>query len=339
MRISEYVLVGVVPLQDCHRRIIDYLRISVTDRCNFRCTYCMPETGISRLPAREILSYEEIVKLVGVFVSCGVRKVRITGGEPLVRKGIINFIKQVRKWQGIQDLSMTTNGSLLAEKAQQLKDAGLDRVNISMDTADSEKFAGITRRGKLDATLRGIESALKVGLVPVKINVVLTGIFSQEDLLYFIQNTYKYPISVRFIEQMPIGNTEEHQGMSISDVKNFLSMAGYGALMSVSSASGNGPAKYYVLPNAPGNFGFITPVSAHFCSSCNRMRMTADGKLRPCLLSNEEIDIKGPLRAGASDEALKELLYQAVASKPDSHQLCRTSGHQEFIRTMSQIGG
>lgn len=320
-------------------RTIDYLRVSVTDRCNFRCAYCMPPEGVEQLAHHEILSYEELLKIITVLSKQGIKKVRITGGEPLVRKGIVDFIRQVARIRLISDVSLTTNGSLLDNMAADLKAAGLNRINISLDTVDADKFAAITGRKKLPETLCGIKSAINAGLNPVKLNVVLTEAFSETDLVYFIDQVYQYPVSVRFIEYMPIGNSRIGPGLSVETVKKLLGELGEGRLEPAHAPKGNGPAKYYRLPKAQGTFGFITPISEHFCNSCNRIRLTADGKFKPCLLSNYEIDVKSALRAGAGDKELADIFYRALQEKPSSHTLCRTSGHPDFWRKMSQIGG
>jgi GTP 3',8-cyclase len=326
-------------MQDCFHRTIDYLRVSVTDRCNFRCVYCMPSEGVAALPHAEILSYEEMLRIIAAVSRYGVRKIRLTGGEPLVRKGIVEFVQSIAKLGTVTDLAMTTNGSLFAPVADKLKQAGLQRVNFSLDTADPQQFAAITRRGRLDETLTGIQSALQAGLSPVKINVVLTAAFSTADLDYFIEQVYHYPVAVRFIEYMPIGASGIGPGFSIKAIKEMLNKAGRGLLQPVATSRGNGPARYFQLPRSIGTFGFITPISEHFCQQCNRIRLTADGKFRPCLLSNLEIDVKTALRLGASDQLLTELFLQAVREKPAHHSLCRTSGHPGFERSMSQIGG
>jgi cyclic pyranopterin phosphate synthase len=327
-------------MQDKYNRTIDYLRVSVTDRCNFRCVYCMPPEGVPWLSHQDILSYEEILRLIHLAVRLGVKKIRLTGGEPLVRKGIIDFVRAVAGISGIEDLSMTTNGSLLSDMAYSLKKAGLSRINISMDTADPERFANLTGREQLAATLSGIEKALAAGLTPVKINVALTSFFKQEDLDYFIDLVYRYPIHVRFIEYMPMGTCQINSGPTIQALKLMLNLAGRGALVAATNeALGNGPAKYYKLPMAQGMFGFITPLSEHFCYECTRLRLTADGKLKPCLLSDQEIDIKTSLRDGAGDQQLMQLLCQAVSAKPSHYNLSRTSGQFESKRHMSQIGG
>ena len=325
-------------MQDCHNRTINYLRVSVTDRCNFRCVYCMPPNGKEWLDHSEILTYEELLRLIGVFNKEGINKVRLTGGEPLVRKGIVDFISALAATGTLEDISLTTNGSLLPPMAKDLKDAGLNRVNISLDTVNPASFERITTCGRLDETLRGIESAVAAGLTPVKLNVVLTEVLRESDLTYFIEQVYRHPIAVRFIEYMPIGG-ESAGGPDISAVKKMLNRLGRGKLGPVANVRGNGPAKYYQFPLARGTFGFITPISEHFCGECNRLRLTADGKLRPCLLSNTEIDVRTPLRNGAGDDELAALFHEAVKEKPDGHSLCRTSGYPAFKRSMSQIGG
>ena len=325
-------------MRDIHNRTIDYLRVSVTDRCNFRCAYCMPPDGLELMNHTDILSYEEFLRIIAVVSRHGVRKVRITGGEPLVRKGIIEFIAAIKGLGTIDDLSLTTNGSLLPLMAAELKEAGLDRVNISLDTIDAGRFHQITgNRGRLEDTLTGIDSALSAGLQPVKINVVLTEAFQEKDLAWFIAKVYDSPISVRFIEYMPIGYGGAKAGMSTADVRQRLEDAA--GRLEPATARGNGPARYVRLPGAKGTFGFITPLSEHFCGECNRIRLTADGKLRPCLLSNQEIDVKSILRSGGTDAMIADVFFRTIAEKPAGHELCRTSGYGGFERTMSQIGG
>lgn len=324
-------------MRDGYNRCIDYLRISVTDRCNFRCAYCMPPDGVKLLDHADILAYEEILYLIRVFNKYGVNKIRLTGGEPLVRKGIVDFIRAISSLGIIADLSLTTNGSLLADMAEDLKAAGLHRVNVSLDTVDPERFRRITGSASLERTLAGIEKAIAVGLHPVKINVVLTSAFMDSDLSYFVEMVYRYPIAVRFIEYMPIGYNGTGPGMTSAEVKNRLNGAGLGMLEPAAGSIGNGPAKYFRLPGAKGLFGFITPLTEHFCRACNRMRLTADGKLRPCLLANRELDLKTLLRAGASEQQVGEVFRQALSEKPAGHNLA--AGQPSFQRKMSQIGG
>jgi cyclic pyranopterin phosphate synthase len=326
-------------MQDSFGRVIDYLRISVTDRCNFRCSYCMPPEGVPLLEHSEILSYEELLRVVQILGQYGVNKIRITGGEPLIRKGIVEFIRAIREIETVADLTMTTNGSLLADRAYQLKKAGLDRINISIDTLNPKEFSRITGGGQLSDVVQGIESAMEVGLSPVKLNVVVTEVLSEDDLTYFIQQVYKYPIAVRFIEYMPIGPCGVKPGVSIERIKNKLTKAGFGILGSATDIKGNGPANYYRLPRSLGVFGFITPMTEHFCHSCNRIRLTADGKFKPCLLANKEIDIKHALRGGNSDSTIAELFFQALQGKPHHHNLGNDREGTNLIRNMFQVGG
>lgn len=320
-------------------RLINYLRVSITDRCNFRCVYCMPPGGVKLLSHDDILSYEEILRIISIFGSQGINKIRITGGEPLVRKGVVEFVRSVSALKITPDLSMTTNGSFLEKFAHSLKAAGLTRVNISLDTFDSEKFSDITGGGRLGDVLTGIESALDAKLGPVKLNVVLTEHLAATDLLGFIDMVYRYPVAIRFIEYMPIGSCQLKMGITTAEVKKIINSAGCGRLEARTDMEENGPARYYQLPRAKGMFGFITPLTDHFCNSCNRIRLTADGKIKPCLLSAKEIDIRKPLRAGATDAMLADLLFEAVAAKPRQHSLCRLSGYTGIERRMSQIGG
>lgn len=327
-------------MQDGFRRKIDYLRISVTDRCNFRCLYCMPPEGVRQFSHRDILTYEEILYIVDVLSHyCGITKIRLTGGEPLVRKGLTRLIHGIAQLGTIEDLSMTTNGSLLAEHAPELKQSGLNRVNVSIDTLDAARFSQITRGGDLAETLRGIAHALQAGLLPVKINVVLTAALSVQDLEQFAAMVYDQPLIVRFIEYMPVGGNEMAAGMTSGQVKQLLADMGKGSMQPVGARiTGCGPARYYTLAGARGAFGFITPVSDHFCPACNRMRLTADGKLKPCLLADQEIDVKNALRSGADRGVMAGLFLEAVRRKPAGHRL-NADDHAQFSRSMSQIGG
>ncbi|SMC76290.1 GTP 3',8-cyclase MoaA [Sporomusa malonica] len=326
-------------MYDGHNRKINYLRVSVTDRCNFRCVYCMPTQGVNMLRHEEILTYEELLRIIRVVSHHGVSKIRLTGGEPLVRRGIIDFIRNIADLKTITDISLTTNGSLLATMATKLKAAGLTRVNISLDTIDPDQFQNITRGGDVNETIRGMEAALTAGLIPVKLNVVLTNIITERDLAYFVDLVHREPISIRFIEYMPIGESQLAAGPSIEEIKAMINAFGRGTLKPTLDIRGNGPAKYFYLPQAKGSFGFITPISDHFCGVCNRIRLTADGKFKPCLLSNQEIDVKAALRDGASDNDIVELFYNTIADKPQGHTLTNAGGETKFFRKMSQIGG
>ena len=330
---------GLKIMLDSYGRVIDYLRIAVTDRCNFRCSYCMPPEGVPLLEHGEVLSYEELLRVITILGHHGVSKIRLTGGEPLVRKGIVEFVRSVKGIGSVKDLAMTSNGSLLGNMAYELKQAGLDRVNISMDTNNPEEFSSITGRGKLEDVVKGITSAIDVGLNPVKLNVVVTEVLSEEDVYSFIDQVYQFPLAVRFIEYMPIGRSCVRGGSSIGAIKEMINKAGRGMLESTINVWGNGPARYYRLPHALGVFGFITPMSEHFCHSCNRIRLTADGKLKPCLLTNHEIDIKTALRDGSSDRKIAELFFKALEDKPMGHILNNSRGGADLIRNMSQVGG
>jgi len=300
----------------------------------------MPPQGIQLLSSQEILSYEELLRIITVLGQHGVSKIRITGGEPLLRSGIVDFLSRIRRIDTIQDLSMTTNGSLLGQNhmARRLKQAGLDRINISMDTTNSMRFAYITGQGQLQQVLAGIEGALEAGLHPVKLNVVVTEALSDSDISYFMNQVYQSPIAIRFIEYMPIGEKPMGQKVSIAMVKNRIELQGQGILEPVMNIAGNGPAKYYRLPGAQGMFGFITPMSEHFCHSCNRVRLTADGKIKSCLLSNHEVDIKSLLRRGCTDEEIYGLFAEALEVKQLQHSL--DYGDQSSVRRpMVRVGG
>lgn len=323
-------------MKDAVGREINYLRISVTDRCNFRCLYCMPEKGVEPKSHSDILRFEEMVEFVRAVAPLGITRIRVTGGEPLVRKGIPSFIRELRNINGIRDISITTNGSLLAPIAADLKDAGLDRVNISLDTLKPERFRKITRCGRLSDVLRGIECALETGLVPVKLNCVMVRGFNDDEIGDFIELTRSYPIYIRFIELMPLGEKGWSQGKYISaeEIKSSIKER----LMPTGAPAGAGPAVYYRVPGAVGAVGFITPISRHFCDACNRVRLTADGKLKPCLESDLEIDIKKALREKKGEEELRSLFREAIMKKPVCHHMMpeEKSAHR---RHMWQIGG
>ncbi len=323
-------------LSDSFQRPINYLRISVTDRCNLRCIYCMPAEGVGLMARADILSYEEIHTIVQAAARLGINKLRITGGEPLVRLGLSKLIRMLSHIDAIDDISLTTNGILLSHYAAELKQAGLRRVNISLDTLKPEKFRHISRVGDIGDVLKSIEVARETGLEPVKINMVVMAGVNDDEILDFATKTINEEWHVRFIELMPFGSKETgSQFISVSDIRRRLEPLGQ--LDPCAMSVGNGPAKYFRLPNARGTIGFITPVSEHFCFRCNRLRLTADGKLRLCLLSEKEIDLRQPLRSGASPAELERLIAAAVASKPLGHQLAE--GQVPQGRPFSQIGG
>jgi cyclic pyranopterin phosphate synthase len=324
-------------LSDSFQRPINYLRISVTDRCNLRCVYCMPESGIALMSHYDILSYEEIYSVVKAAAELGITRVRLTGGEPLVRAGLPDLVALIAGIDTIEDISLTTNGILLAQHATELKEAGLRRVNVSLDTLQPERFRQITRCGTLKSTLEGIEAAGQAGLTPVKINMVVMAGVNDDELTDFAAKTVQDGWNVRFIELMPSSANEPVSSklVSVSEMKKRIEAMG--KLEPSRVEVGNGPAKYFRLPGAKGTIGFISPVTEHFCFQCNRLRLTADGKLHPCLLSEAEIDLKAPLRGGAPLEELKTIIARAIAAKPKGHNLAE--GGRPRGRPFSQVGG
>jgi len=331
-----------MPYFDSFSRPINYLRVSVTDRCNLRCVYCMPAEGIDPIRHEDVLRYEEIARVVRAAAALGIMKVRLTGGEPLVRRGLPDLVKLIAAVPGIDVVSMTTNGILLPRYAHELAAAGLHRVNVSLDSLRPERFRAITRRGELADVWAGVEAAERAGLTPVKLNVVVIRGLNDDEAVDFARLTTEQPLNVRFIEVMPLGANEhwaEDGYVSMSEVRVRIE-AQFGPLESVGRDDrvvGNGPARYHRVPGAPGTLGFITPVSEHFCFRCNRLRLTADGQLRPCLLSDDEIDLRAALRGGASDEELQHVVAQAIAAKPARHHLAE--GDVPHARQMAQIGG
>ena len=320
-------------IKDTHGRNINYLRISVTDRCNLRCMYCMPEQGICKKEHGEILTLEEIYEVVKACADLGISKVRITGGEPLVRKGLTKLIEKISKLQGIYELAMTTNGVLLPKYAAELKSAGLNRVNISLDTMNAEKYSYITRDGNLGDVMSGIDAAEKAGLSPIKLNTVLIGGFNDDEIEDFVNLTMERDIDVRFIELMPIGQAGHWAKKHF--VPNTEILNKVKDLQPIQSNDPSSPAKYYKLPGAKGKVGLINPISHTFCGNCNRIRLTADGKLKPCLHSESEIDIKEVLKKG---ESLQDLVKLAILQKPMQHNL-NCEDNKPIKRDMYRIGG
>jgi len=326
-------------LSDSFQRPINYLRISLTDRCNLRCTYCMPPGGVPLIPHESILTYEEMHTIVKAAAETGINKVRLTGGEPLVRAGLPSLIRMLAQIKTIDDISMTTNGTMLARYAEELKAAGLHRVNVSLDSLEPEKFRWITRgNSNLEDVMDGIKTAKSAGLNPVKINVVAMAGVNDDEITDFAAKTVTEGWNVRFIELMPV-NGDVDKGASkflpVSEIRKRIETLGI--LEPSSMKAGSGPAKYFRLPGATGTIGFITPLSEHFCFKCNRLRLTADGKLRPCLLSEDELDLRQPLRGGASSEEIKQIIKKAIEMKPLCHRL--SSGNIPQDRPFSQVGG
>lgn len=326
-------------LLDEYQRRIDYLRVSITDRCNLRCFYCAPLGGTDWIPHEAILRYEEIIRIVRIAAGMGVKKVRITGGEPLMRKGVVEFIRGVRQVDGISDLGLTTNGIFLEDFAGPLREAGLARVNISLDSLAPEKYERITGRRGLEKVLAGIDRAEEAGFSKIKVNAVLMGGVNEDEVVNFAEFAFSRGIEVRFIEYMPFLNGGEMRNdlfMQAERVKEMIEMH-----FTLIPVEGDGPghvAKTYRLEGSEGRIGLITPVSRHFCERCNRIRLTADGKLKNCLYSNNEIDIRDPLRSGASDRELSEILSRSVREKPRRRPDFFCS-FKKCIRTMNLIGG
>ena len=327
---------------DAYNRPISYLRISVTDRCNLRCIYCMPPEGVPWHPHEEILRYAEIETIVRTAAELGINKIRLTGGEPLVRRGIVDLVRALARIPGIDDLAMTTNGTLLARYAADLAEAGLRRVNVSLDTLRPERFHSITRLGRLEDVLNGMEAAQQAGLEPIKINTVVMRGMNDDEVVDFARKTMETGWNVRFIEPMPVGNGVLAEGewrkrvVTGKEIRERIEAA-LGPLEPAKMRVGNGPARYYRLPGADGTLGFITPISEHFCYRCNRLRLTADGQLRPCLLSDYEIDLRAPLRQGADVAQIKALILQGIRNKPMQHHLDEQERPEN--RGMSEIGG
>ncbi len=326
-------------LKDSFARRINYLRISITDRCNLRCRYCMPDEGITLISHDEVLTYEEILQVVRLFGQLGIDKIRLTGGEPLARKGALDLIRGISEIREIRDLSLTTNGVLLGEFAADLARAGVKRINVSLDTLNPEKFAYITRRDRFPEVRMGIEKAIDVGLFPVKLNVVAIKGFNDDEILQFAQLTLANPVTVRFIEFMPTAGVDFWNRDHVLTVDMIRREIGkLGPLIPVDADERDGPAARFRLNGAAGELGFIGPISSCFCEHCNRLRLTPDGRLRACLFSDSEIDLRLHLRNHCTDEKLKHLLMTALQNKPQRHTI-ETSLFRKCQRNMATIGG
>lgn len=298
----------------------------------------MPSEGVEHVSHSDILSYDEIVRIVTLAVPIGIRKVRITGGEPLARKGVAGLISSLRQIKGIENLSLTTNGVLLEKFAAELAEAGLDRVNVSMDSMIPEKYREITRGGSLDPVMRGIRKAESVGLRPVKINMVPIRGFNDDEIEDFARLTLSNAYQVRFIEFMPIGareNWSPEKYIPVDEIKSIVEKVGR---LTPVRLRRSGPARYFRFDEAPGVVGFINAVTHEFCKDCNRLRLTADGKLRPCLFSDTEVDMKGALRSGASDTEIEKLIRHSIEVKPEKHNISCRDG-SVLLKPMSRIGG
>ena len=315
-------------MKDNFDREIYYLRLSVTDLCNLRCIYCMPENGVEKLSHDDILSIEEITEIVRAAAACGISKVRVTGGEPLVRNGIVDICRRISGIPGIRELCMTTNGILLPKYAADIKAAGVKRLNISLDSIDPDTYRKITRTGTLDSALDGVRTALETGFDAVKINAVLIGGVNDGEILSLLELTRRYNVDVRFIEVMPIGECADWAESRFISASHVLELA-----PCLNDAGIDGVAKLYKLPDGLGTVGLISPISSHFCPTCNRIRVAADGMLKPCLHSAEEINLRG-LRGSE----LERVIRSAISMKPRKHML--DAGEiSASARNMNAIGG
>ncbi len=325
-------------MQDSYGREIHYLRISLTDRCNFRCVYCMPEGGVVYHPWAHHLTDDELIRLVRIGASIGFDRIRLTGGEPTIRPNLVPLVAGIANIPGIEEIAMTTNGMRLEKIAEPLSKVGLKRVNISIDTLDAERFAKMTRFGKLESVWRGILAAERAGLTPIKLNAVIVRGYNEEDIVELARLTLDHPWDMRFIEVMPLGSISDFQMETLVPVAEMKARieAALGSLEPI-EWDGHNPARSFRLAGGQGRLGFISSVSAPFCKGCDRMRLTSDGKLHLCLLRDDEVDLLTPIRAGASDEELRALMARGVFNKPWGHGLADKI-HPE-LRIMSQIGG
>ena len=317
-------------MTDRFGRDITYLRISLTDKCNLRCRYCMPEEGVCRRRHEEMMTEDEVVTAVEAAASLGIRKVRLTGGEPLVKRNIVSICRRVSAVEGIEEVCLTTNGLLLPRLAKQLREAGVSRINLSLDTLDPEKYTYITRIGRLEDFRAGLGAALEAGFQKVKINAVLIGGFNDDEIEALAGLTMEYPVDMRFIELMPIQESDEFGEKAYLPYSRVLEKLP----QAVPVAHDGGVAKLYRLPGAKGNIGLISPVNAHFCGECNRLRLTADGKLKPCLHAPDEYPIKGLDRAG-----VEKVFREAIWNKPAWHGCLDAVHRSRAGRNMNEIGG
>lgn len=326
-------------MRDQFGRHINYLRISVTDKCNLRCSYCMPVKGLDWIPRPELLTYEEITEIVRQMAGTGLERVRVTGGEPLVRRDLPDLVAMLASVPGIRDISLSTNAVLLADLAVPLREAGLHRVNVSLDTLRPDRFVELARRPErfFESTLEGIEAAERAGFSPIKINTVIMKGRNDDEILDFAEITRRRPWHVRFIELMPVGENLHLADAFLSADEVLAQLREIGELSPVDGPPGNGPAQYFQFDGAVGSIGVITPMSHNYCDRCNRMRLTADGRLRTCLFGTHEVDLKTPLRR---DGDVMEALREALDGKPERHLLqlgsARGSGG---LAALSQVGG
>jgi len=327
------------PLVDAFRRPITYLRVSVTDRCNLRCVYCMPEAGLPWIPKPDVLSYEEVAEIVRAAARIGVRSIRLTGGEPLIRRNLDRLVAMIAAIPGIDDIALSTNGLLLADQAPALAAAGLRRVNVSLDTLQDERFTAIARRPGLARTLAGIDAAIAAGLGPVKINCVLMRGTNDDEIEAFAELTRKRAVHIRFIEVMPVTeNVDLQRNTWISSDEVLERLGTVGALHAVPNPHGNGPARTFAYDDAPGTVGVISPLAHDYCETCNRVRLSADGRLKLCLFGDNMIDLRTPLRSGGGQTAIESILRNSMHIKPERHHLQLGEASSQ-MRAFSEIGG
>jgi GTP 3',8-cyclase len=324
-------------LIDNYGRRINYLRLSVTDRCNLRCSYCMPEAGVEKLSHEQVLCYEDLLRISAEAVAAGIEKIRVTGGEPLVRKGIVGFLGELSALPGLKELVLTTNGVRLNEMAQGLRDAGVQRLNISLDSLNPDTFAKITRGGNLHAVLDGIEAAERVGFPPHKINVVVMRGVNDNEILDFVRLTMERPYAVRFIEYMPTSGDGDWRALTVAGSEIMERIAERFTIEETGSHERSGPSRNFRVAGAVGSLGIITAMTGHFCDHCNRLRVTASGMAKGCLFSGADVDLK-PALAARDSSVLREEIRRIVQAKPGRHQLT-VEGAENSPFAMSRVGG
>lgn len=323
---------------DLYGRNIDYLRISITDKCNFRCKYCTPEERVDTLMNNEILTFDEIIKICKSASELGIEKIKVTGGEPLLRDDVTDLIKSIKELPLVKNVTLTTNGVFLYDKIHELKSSGIDSINVSLDTLIKDRFNDITRRDKFDEVIRGIKEAIKVG-IKIKINSVPIKNFNFDEIANIAAISKDKNIDVRFIEMMPIGLGESFKGISSREILDILERK-YGKFHELKGDNGNGPALYYKNEQFKGHIGFISAVSSEFCEKCNRIRITADGFLKPCLCYGTGIDLKSLIKNGINEKELIDAIRKGILSKPEKHEFNKEKKSSNIeIKKMSQIGG
>ena len=322
---------------DGYGRNIDYVRISITDRCNLRCVYCMPEDGVEAVSHLEILNYDEIERLTRIFASLGIYKIKLTGGEPLVRRGVADLVKRMKAIEGIEQVTITTNGIELARQMEELAEAGIDGINLSLDTLNPDVFEKITRRRSFDHVMEGFRAALKYPEIPLKINCVPMGMEGQ-NVVELAELAREYQVHVRYIEMMPIGLGKQFDFCSEDSILRELQKR-YGNYEICNEVLGNGPGHYYSFSGFKGKVGFISAISHKFCASCNRVRLTSQGYLKTCLQYEIGTDLKEMIRKNVSDEQLREEIRKTIDRKPVGHQFTESPKENGETHTMSQIGG